>query len=220
MRHRAGIFGQVSAHQKSLLRGSGLGGGKASSLAPVTIVNTIFNEGIPGATLTGTSPAVNVHGNLWVTWPTTGPLTFATPPPPGAGSPGSGNGEVLDTGAPSYTVTFSSVTNTATQFIVFSGHDTSMNDRLQVSLLGAGGISLVETVSGASTTIQTQPVAGGASGSIVAVVHGTSITVTAFGQAPMVYTIPGGHPDINGPAIGLLSSTPGYIFHGVNVTVP
>jgi hypothetical protein len=43
------------------------------------------------------------------------------------------------------------------------------------------------------TTIQTQAVASGATGSVVAVVHGTSITVTAFGQAPMTYTILPGH---------------------------
>jgi hypothetical protein len=182
-----------------------------------TIVSTVFNEGASFASITGTSPATNSHGNLWVTRQGGASLFFG--PSSGAGSAGD-NGNLLNTGAPSYTVTFSGLTNTATQLVSFSGADATNADYIDVHLLGAGGIALVETVSGTSTTIQTQAVTAGATGSIVAVVHGTSIAVTAFGQAPMLYTIPPGHGDIGGQFIGMLSVTSGTVFGGVKVTVP
>lgn len=131
-----------------------------------------------------------------------------------------GSGEVLNTGAASYTVTFSGLTNTATQIVSFSIADATLANRIDLQMLGAGGAALAEVLGGTSTTIQTQAVTSGATGSVVAVVHGTSISVTAFGQAPMLYTIPSGHANIGGQFVGLFSSTFGTVIGGVKVTVP
>lgn len=193
----------------------------AGSHVPIgiaTIVSTIFDEGTPGTAITGTSPAVNVHGNLWLIWNGLAvPLQFSAT---GAKSPSPNCGNEINTGAPSYTVTFSGMTNTATTVTAFSGTST-LSDRMEIWTLGTGGIALKETVGGTTTQLQTQAVANGATGSIVAVVNGTSITVTAFGQSPMTYTIPSGHADIGGPYVGMLTSAlTGYSFGGVKVTVP
>lgn len=192
--------------------------GTYRKMGTAVIINTTFNEGIVGTAITGTSPAINVHGNLWANWPTISSLLFSVS---GAQNPvNSSIGNSLDTGAPVYTVTFSGLTNTATQLVAFSCASAALNDRMEVWTLGTGGIALKETVAGVITTIQTQPVADGATGSIVAIVNGTSIEVTAFGQPPMFYTIPGGHGNINGQFIAMLSTTVGYVFPAVKVTVP
>lgn len=187
------------------------------STGPVTIVSTTFNEGASFSAIVGTSPATNVNGHLWQTWQGETDLLFN---PGGGAIAGAGAGEVLNTGASSYTVTFSGLTNTATQFVSFSISDATLANRIDVQLLGAGGIALTETIGGTTTTLQTQAVANGATGSVVSVVHGTSITVTAFGQTPMTYTIPSGHGDIGGAFIGIVSSTFGTVFGGLTVTVP
>lgn len=200
----------------AMFMGQMLTGNYRKTVGTTVIVNTVFNEGANFAPIAGTSPVVNVHGNLWVVWPSQASLEFDTG---GAVATGSA-GNLLNTGAASYTVTFSGLTNTATQIVAFSMLNTTANDRIDVWMLGSGGIALKETVSGTTTQLQTQAVANGATGSIVAAVHGTSITVTAFGQAPMLYTIPSGHGDIGGQYVAMLASTFGYQFGGVNVTVP
>jgi hypothetical protein len=159
-----------------------------------------------------------LHGNLWGNWPGTLSWNFNTGG--GAMSPGTNDGNTLDTGVPSYTVTFSGLTNTNLQIVTFSMHDGSAADRMELWMLGSGGIALKETVADTTTQLQTQAVSDGATGSVVAVVHGTSITVTAFGQAPMTYTIPSGHGDIGGQYIAMLTSTFAVTMSGVKVTVP
>lgn len=194
------------------MRIAGVNGAIAKNL----IVYTTFNEESAFTPISGTSPAVNVHGNLWVVWPSQASLVFSTG---GAQSEGTG-GNLLNTGAASYTVTFSGLTNTATQVIAFSMLDATALDRMEVWLTGTGGIVLKETVSGTTSTLQTQAVANGATGSVVAVVNGTSITVTGFGQAPMSYTIPPGHGDIGGQFVAMLATTFAYQFGSIEVTVP
>jgi hypothetical protein len=183
-----------------------------------TVVLTTFNEGAANTSIQGTSPTVNVHGNLWDDWPTTASWDFLTGG--GAYSTSTSNGNDFNTGATSYTVTFSNITNTDLFILAFSAADSTLNDRMELWLLGSGGIELRETVSGTTTTLQTQAASDGATGSVVAVVHGTSITVTAFGQAPMTYTIPPGHADIGGPYIAWLTNVFDLTMSGVKVTVP
>jgi len=218
MQQRSGIFGAPPSHHKSADLIGVFGSSKASGGA-ATILNTLFTEATSG-NVTGTSPATNVHGNLWVTWPTVASLTYQV----GGGAKASlatGSGNIIDTGATAYTVTFSGMTNTNGVVITFSMSSASATDRMELWTLGSGGIALKETVANTTSQLQTQPVANGATGSVVAVVNGTSITVTAFGQAPMTYTIPNGHADIGGRFVGLINTIAGaYTFGGVKVTIP
>jgi len=218
---RSGIFGRISSHQKSLDGVVGISGGKSAGSGSTTIIQTVFNEFTTGHALAGTQPALNTPGAVWTVWPTLGDLTFASGG--GVSSTTTFKADTINTGHSIYTVTFSGLTNMlggGFNLVCFS-IGVSTNDRLQVTMKGAGGVSLDEVIGGTTTAgVATAPsVPNGATGSVVASLNGNAVTITAFG-VPMSYTIPGGRSYLGGSFIGLFAGDLGYTFGGVKVTVP
>jgi hypothetical protein len=187
----------------------------SGAIVTTTLLSTSFNEA-SNVALTSTQPLVDLAGSAWATWPSLASMQYL----PGSGATDTSSvtaGNAIDTGSSAYTATFN-VSNTATTIVAFSAHDATLNDRVELWMLGSGGIALKETVAGTITTITTQAVSNGALGTVVAVVNGSTITVTAFGGTPMTYTIPTGHADLNGSFIAILATPGASSVSGITVT--
>jgi parallel beta-helix repeat protein len=187
---------------------SGVAGGQS-------VISTVFNEGTVGANITGTNPATDVPGTSWTTWPSLASVQFKSGG--GAISNATSQGNIIDTGILDYVLTYSGVTNTSGESVVFRWVGSTGADRFQINMLGAGGVQLQEAVTGTLTTVGTSAVSAGATGSIVITVNGNSVNVVPFGGTAINYTIPAGHADLTGTKIGLFAGTSGYTFGGISV---
>lgn len=208
--NNTGIY--TNAYASTLTTDQQVNGSNPLLLKPAaggTVISTVFNEGTVGASIIGTHPATDVPGNAWIVWAGTGDPGWAFKS--GGGALGSSatqdQANIINTGISDFTLTFSGVVNTSEVLYVFR-YANNGNDYLTVETLGAGGIALVENVSGTPSTVGTSAVSNGATGSIVISAVGRAITVTPFGGTPINYTIPLGHADITGTIVGM------YYVHG------